>query len=112
MFVAVASRPAIASTVVVAAIRFIVTLVTSVASRSTIGITAPIVVASIVATSVIRLAPVVLPALALACLATCVICVARLAFLANVVCDCPLGAVTKLIDLGAFEHTVVFALCK
>jgi hypothetical protein len=72
-FVVIALRLAIPSTIAVSVIWLVVMSVTSVASRSTIGVTTPIVTAS-----ALRPARIVSPALALACLATCVIRAARL----------------------------------
>ncbi len=56
--------------------------------------------------------PSYLPHLALARLATSVVRAARLALLADVVCERPLGAVTQPLDLVSFERAVVFALSK
>ena len=93
MFVAVALRPTITSSIAVAAKRFIVTSVASVASRSTVGVMTSIVVASIVVATAIRLALVVSPAIALACLVMRVIRAMHLPLLAKALCARPLGSI-------------------
>ena len=77
----------------VAAKRFIVTSVASVASRSTVGVTASIAVVSIVVAVAIRSALVVSPAIALACLVLRVIRGMHLALLAKALCERPLGLI-------------------
>jgi hypothetical protein len=64
--VAVTSRLAIASTVAVSVFRLVVVSAASVASRSTVGSTVSIVIATIVAASAVQSTPVVLPTLTLA----------------------------------------------
>jgi hypothetical protein len=89
----------------VSAFWLVVVSVASVTSRSTIGITALIVAASAVQST-----PVVSPALVPVCLAKSVTQAACFVFLANVVCECSLCAVSKSLDFIAFKRTVVFAL--
>jgi hypothetical protein len=110
--VAVASPLAIASTVAVSAVRLVVASVASVASRSTVGIAASIVVASIAAAVAVRSTSVVSPAFAFARLATSVRWAARLALLAKVARERPLGAFAQPLDFVSFERAVDFALGK
>ncbi len=70
--VVVASCPAIASTVVVSTFWLVVVSAASVASQSTVGSKASIIVASIVAALAVQSTPVVSPAPTLACLMTSV----------------------------------------
>jgi hypothetical protein len=110
--VAIASPLAIASTVAVFTFRLVVESAPSVVSRLAIGGAASIVIALIVAALVVRLTSVVSPAFALTHLAMSVVRAARLALLANVVREQPLGAVTQPLDLVLFERAVDFALSK
>jgi hypothetical protein len=103
--VAVASPLAIASTVAVSAFWLVVESAASVASRSVVG-----GAASIVAASAVRSTSVVSSALTLARLAPSVARAARLAFLTNVVYECPLGTLTQPLDLVSFERAVDFTL--
>ncbi len=105
--VASVSPPAIASTVAVSASRLVVVSVAAVVSRS-IGAGGALIVAA----SAVRSPPVASPAFALAHLATSVARAARLALLAKIVCEHPLGAVAQPLDLVAFERAVDLALRK
>jgi hypothetical protein len=85
----------------------VVVSVAAVASRSIVAGGA-----SIVAASAVRSTPVASPAFALARLATSMARATRLALLAKVVCERPLGAVAQTLDLVSFERPVDFALSK
>ena len=114
--IAVSSRSTVASTVAVSAFRLVVASVASFASRSFVGVTASIVVAtiaigaSVVAAPAGRTVPVTSPAFALACVAARVFGAACFAPAANLRFHGPLRAVPEAVHLGTFERAVVQSL--